>query len=76
MKADFHTYLTEFIKTGGGGGGGGGGRENLDNNSSTTNDFLMKLYMHHHTMVIYTQCKFHEIPSIAYEVMAEDGKIH
>ena len=30
--------------------------------------------MHNHTIVIYIQCKFHEIQSIGYLVMAEDGK--
>ena len=35
---------------------------------------LMKLHMHNHTMVIYIQYKFHELPSIGYLVMAEDGK--
>ena len=34
----------------------------------------MKLHVHHHTMVIYIQYKFDEIPSIGYVVMAEDGK--
>ena len=53
-----------------------------DNNSSISNDFLVKCYMNHHTMVIYTQYEFHESPSIAYLVMAEDkimakdGNIH
>ena len=36
----------------------------------------MKLHVHHHTMDLYTQYKFHEIPSIAHLVMAEDRKIH
>ena len=35
----------------------------------------MKHHMHSHTMVIYIQYQFHEIPSIAYKVMTEDGKI-
>ena len=30
--------------------------------------------MHNHTVVIYIQYKFHEIPSFGYLVMAEDGK--
>ena len=34
----------------------------------------MKLHMHNHNMVIYIRYKFHETPSIAYKVMAEDGK--
>ena len=34
----------------------------------------MKLHVHTLTMVIYIQYKFHEIPSIGYLVMAEDGK--
>ena len=34
----------------------------------------MKLHKHNHTMVIYTQHKFHEIPSIGYLVMVEEGK--
>ena len=44
------------------------------NNSSITNDTLMKLHVHNHTIAIYIQHKFHEIPSIVYIVMAEDGK--
>ena len=36
----------------------------------------MKLHMHNHTMVIYIQYKFHEIPSIDYLVTAEDEKNH
>ena len=43
------------------------------NNSSTTDD-LMKVYMHHTTMVIFSPYKFNEIASIAYLVLAEDGK--
>ena len=31
-------------------------------NFSTPDEILMKLHMHHHTMVIYTQYNFHEIP--------------
>ena len=45
------------------------------NNSSITDYSLVKLHMHNHTMVIYVQGKFHEIPSITYKVMPEDGKI-
>ena len=32
----------------------------------------MKHHVHSHTIVIYIQYKFHEIPSICYLVMAED----
>ena len=49
-------------------------REWKGNNSSINYNTLMKLHMHNHTMAIYIKCKFHEIPSIAYKVMAEDGK--
>ena len=35
----------------------------------------MKLHVHHHTMVIYIQYKFDEIPFIGYLVMAEDGRL-
>ena len=35
----------------------------------------MKLHLHNQTMVIYTHFKFHEILSIGYLFMAEDGKI-
>ena len=35
---------------------------------------LMKLQVHVHTVVIYIQYKFNEIPSIAYKRMAEDRK--
>ena len=34
----------------------------------------MKLHVHNHTMVIYIQYKFLEIPFICFLVMAEDGK--
>ena len=34
----------------------------------------MKLHAHKHTMVIYIQYKFHEIPSICYLAMTEDEK--
>ena len=37
-----------------------------DNNPSTTDGFLMKEYMNYNTMVVYTQYKFHGIPSNAY----------
>ena len=33
----------------------------------------MKLHLHNHTVVMYIQYKFHEMPSIGYLVMAEDG---
>ena len=33
----------------------------------------MKCHMHNHIIVIYIQYKFHEIPSIAYKVMATDA---
>ena len=41
-------------------------RQSKGNNSSTIDDTLMKFDKHHHNMVIYTQYKLHEIPSIAY----------
>ena len=34
----------------------------------------MKLHKHSHIMVIYSHYKFHESPSIAYKVVAEDEK--
>ena len=49
-------------------------RQSKGHNSSITQNTLMKLHMHNHTMVIYIQFKFHEIPSIGYLVMAEDVK--
>ena len=49
-------------------------RQSKDNNSSLSSDTLSKLHMHNHTIVIYIQYKFHEIQSIGYLVMAEDGK--
>ena len=51
-------------------------RQSKGGNSSITHDILMKLHVHSHTMVIYIQYMFHEIPSIGYLVMAEDGKNH
>ena len=36
----------------------------------------MTLRVHNHAMAIYIQYKFHEIPSIGYNSMAEDGKNH
>ena len=41
-------------------------RQTKGNNSCTTDDILLKLYMHHQPMVIYTQYKFDDIPSVAY----------
>ena len=49
-------------------------RQSKGNNSSITEDILMKIHTHNHTMVLFIQHKFHEIPSIGYLVMAEDGK--
>ena len=37
---------------------------------------LAKLCMHRRTKVIYTQYKFHIIPFITYQVMAEDRKVY
>ena len=39
-----------------------------------TDDILMKLHVHNHTIVIYIQYKFHDIPFIGYLVIAEDGQ--
>ena len=47
---------------------------NLSNKRAITLDILTKLSVRNHTMVINTQYEFHEIPSIAYYVMAEDRK--
>ena len=44
------------------------------NNSSITDDNLMKLHLHKHTIVLYIQHKFHEIPSVGYKVMAGTEK--
>ena len=47
--------------------------QSKDNNSSITDDdTLMKLQERNHTMVIYINYKFHEIPFIIYLVMASD----
>ena len=51
-------------------------RQGKGDYSSIADVTLMKLNVHNHTMVIYIQYKFCEIPSIAYLVMAEDGKNH
>ena len=49
-------------------------RQSKDNNSSITNNKLENIHVNNHTMIIYNiQYKFHEIPFIGYEVMAEDG---
>ena len=42
--------------------------------STITDNSPIKLHMHNLIMVIYIQYKFHEIPSIGYLEMAEDGK--
>ena len=34
----------------------------------------MKLHVHNHTLVLYIQYLFHDMPSIGYLVMAEDEK--
>ena len=49
-------------------------RQSKDNISVITDNTQIKLHAHHLTMVIYTQYKFHALPSIGYLVMAEDGK--
>ena len=51
-------------------------RQSKGNNSAITKGTLIKLHVHNLTMVIYIQYKFHEVPSIGYLVMAEDGKNH
>ena len=48
-------------------------RQSKGNNSAITDNIPIKLHIHNLTMVIYIQ--FHELPSIGYLVMAEDGKI-
>ena len=35
---------------------------------------MIKLHVHNHIMVIYFHYECHEIPSIAYKVMAEERK--
>ena len=47
-------------------------RQSKGDNSTITHDTLMKLHVHNHIMVIYIQYKFHEIPSVAYRIMADD----
>ena len=49
-------------------------RRSKGNNFSTPEHILMKLNWHHHTMVICTLYKFHEISSIACWFMAADRK--
>ena len=49
-------------------------RQSKGDNSIITHDTLKQLHVHNLIMVIYIQYKFHEIPSIGYLVMAEDGK--
>ena len=51
-------------------------RQSKGSYSTIADDTLMKLHMHNHTMFIYIQYKFHEIPSIGNLVMAEDRKNH
>ena len=51
-------------------------RHSKGNNFSTSYDILMKLIMPHHTMIIYTQSKFHEIPSIACQQKHENITQH
>ena len=49
-------------------------RQSKGNNSAITDDTAIKLHVHNLTMVVYIQCKFHELPSRGYLDMAEDGK--
>ena len=49
-------------------------RQSKGNDSFIADATLMKLHMHNHTMVICIQYKFHEVSSICYLVMAEDGQ--
>ena len=51
-------------------------RQSKDNYYFIADYILLKFHMHSRTMVIQIKCKFHEIPSIGYLVMAEDGKNH
>ena len=48
-------------------------RHSEGNNSTITEDTPKKLHMHNLTIVIYIHYKFHQLPSIGYLVMAEDG---
>ena len=51
-------------------------KQSKGNKSSKNKDIMTRLHVHNHTLVIYTQYKFiSEITSIAYLVMAKDGKI-
>ena len=47
----------------------------MGNNSTISKVNPIKLHVHNLAMVIYIQYKFHEIKSIGYLVLAEDGKI-
>ena len=45
--------------------------QSKSNISSTNGDILMKLRVHHRILVTYILCKFVEIPSVGYIVIAE-----
>ena len=47
-------------------------RQSKGNNSLITDDTQVKLRVHNHSIVIYIQYTFHEIPFIGYLVMADD----
>ena len=51
-------------------------RQSKGNYSSRTDNTLINVDVHIHTMDIYTQYNFHDIPSITYKVKAEDGINH
>ena len=48
----------------------------LKGNTSITDNILRKVHMHNQFKVIYIQYTFHESPSNAYKVMAEDEINH
>ena len=49
-------------------------RQSKGNNPVITEDSPIKLHVDILIMVTYIQYKFHEIPSIGYLIMADDGK--
>ena len=49
-------------------------RQSKGNNSAIAKVTPIKLHVHNSTIVLYIQRKFYEIPSIGYQVIAEDRK--
>ena len=51
-------------------------RQSKGNNTFIADDYLINLRVHNQNIFKYVQYKFHEIPSLGYLAMDEDGTNH